>query len=442
MPTSLSRRDVLAAAGAAALVPVCRVVAAQPEGHRSAPAAGQNLPAPEPLPRIAKFESMALGLFMHYGLYSLWERGEWIMHFAKISKEDYFARLKDFHAKEFDGRAIARLAKEAGMRYACMTARHHDGFSLYDTHSMSDWDITKTSAGRDIVADFVEGCRAEGIGPFLYHTTLDWTHPDFNSNFHAYLDYLHQSVEMVCTNYGPLGGLWFDGNWSKPDADWKEDRLYSIIRKHQPEAVIVNNTGIEARGKAGNEEVDVVTFEVGRPTAVDQRGRDKHLAAEMCQTTSQSAWGYAPLDFNHRSIPQIIEDVCVCRAARANYLLNVGPTPSGVIRPFDAAMLRRLGDWVRHCGDAVYEGRPGVIAAKDARDAALLGKGRAWFFIREAGKPAEFTNVPGEVKSARWCDTKEGVGYTQNANALSLKTTPAPYGVNTIVRVIEADLIP
>jgi alpha-L-fucosidase len=432
MHTTLSRRDLIAAAGAAALLPVCRLHAQTELKPRG--------PAPEPLPRVARFESLALGLFMHFGLYSLWERGEWIMHHGKIPHDDYFARLTEFHAKDLDARAVARLAKDAGMRYACLTARHHDGFSLYDTHSLSDHDITKTSAKRDIVEAFVEGCRAESIAPFLYHTTLDWSHPDFKDNFNAYLDYLHQSVELLCTNYGPLGGLWFDGNWSKPDADWKEDRLYSLIRKHQPEAVIINNTGIEARGKAGNSEIDALTFEVGRPTALDQRGRDKHLAAEMCQTTSQSAWGYAPLDFNHRSLPQIIEDVCVCRAARANYLLNVGPTPAGAIRDFDAAMLRRLGDWVRHCGDAVYEGRPGTITPKDPRDAALLGNKRAWFFIREPGRSATFSNLPAPVTSARWCDTKGDVPFSQNAGTLDLKTTGSPYGVNTIVRVIEATL--
>lgn len=437
MPTPLlSRRDLIAAAGAAALIPACRLTA----GSNDPVQPDASGPAPEPLPRVARFESLALGLFMHYGLYSLFERGEWALHNLKIPHDTYFARMKDFTAKDFDARVIARIAKDAGMRYACLTARHHDGFSLYNTHSLSDWDITKTSAGRDIVGAFIDGCRAEGIEPFLYHTTLDWTHPDFKDNFTAYLDYLHQSVELLCTNYGPLGGLWFDGNWSKPNADWKEDRLYALIRKHQPEAIIINNTGIDARGKAGNPEIDALTFEVGRPTAIDQRGRDKHLAAEMCQTTSMSAWGYAPLDFNHRSIPQIIEDVCTCRAARANYLLNVGPTPAGSIRDFDAATLRRLGDWVRLSREAVYEGRPGTIIAKDQRDAALLGTGRAWFLIREPGRPATFTNVPGKLTAVHWCDTKEEVRFSQQSGTIELKTIPSPYGVNPVVRIVEAAL--
>ncbi len=216
--------------------------------------------------------------------------------------------------------------------------------------------------------------------------------------------------------------------------------MLRIIRKHQPDAIIINNTGTEARGKPGNPEIDALTFEVGRPSQVDQRGRDKYLAAEMCQTTSMSAWGYAPLDFNHRSLPQIIEDVCVCRAARANYLLNVGPTPAGSIRDFDAAVLRRLGDWVRHCGNAVYDGRAGAITPRDPRDGALLGNGRAWFLVRDPGRPAVFEGMPSTVKSARWCDTNEEVAFTQAGGTLNLKTTPPPYAVNTVVRVIEASL--
>src|SRR5690606_19349677 len=116
--------------------------------------------------------------------------------------------------------------RECGMRYITLTARHHDGYSLYNTRGLSRFDAPNTAPGRDLIADFVDGCRAEGITPFLYHTTLDWqwdTQQCSEERFREYLDYLHSSVEVLCMHYGELGGLWFDGNWSRPDADWKED---------------------------------------------------------------------------------------------------------------------------------------------------------------------------------------------------------------------------
>ncbi|MBQ2785351.1 MAG: alpha-L-fucosidase [Oscillospiraceae bacterium] len=137
---------------------------------------------------------------------------------------------------------IVSIAKAAGCKYCCLTTRHHEGFSLYDTQGLSDFDALHSPVGRDLVAEFAEECRKGDIIPFFYLTTLDWRHPDFENDFDAYLDYLYKSVEILCTNYGKIGGLWFDGNWSKPDANWQEDRLYKMILLYQPDAMIINNT--------------------------------------------------------------------------------------------------------------------------------------------------------------------------------------------------------
>ena len=150
------------------------------------------------------------------------------------------------------------------MKYITLTTRHHEGFSLYDTQGLSNYDAVHSPAGRDLVKEFVEGCRAEGIIPFFYHTTLDWYQESFNKDFEAYLKYLRDSVRILCTNYGEIGGMWFDGNWSKPNEDWKLDKLYGMVRELQPEAMIIDNTGLRNRGEIGHPEIDCVTFEQGR----------------------------------------------------------------------------------------------------------------------------------------------------------------------------------
>ena len=204
---------------------------------------------PVPAPYIAQFEQRGFGMFIHWGLYSQLAQGEWTMNLHHISNEKYTELFKNFTAEDFDARQIAALAKQAGMKYITLTTRHHDGFSLYDTRGLTDYDVMHTPCGRDLVKEFVEACREEDILPMLYHTTLDWVHPDFDQDFDAYLEYLSKSVEILCTHYGKIGGLWFDGNWSKRDADWKLDEFYGMIRRLQPEAMIINNTGLSQQGR-------------------------------------------------------------------------------------------------------------------------------------------------------------------------------------------------
>jgi alpha-L-fucosidase len=308
-----------------------------------------------------------------------------------------------------------------------------------------------TLAKRDLIKDFVEGCRAEGILPLLYHTTLDWYQKSFHDDFDAYLDYLRKSVEVLCTHYGPLGGFWFDGNWSKKDADWREDELYGLIRRLQPEAMIVNNTGLHRRGAKGHPEIDSVTFEQGRPTPLDRRGMKKYVAGEMCQTMNRH-WGIGINDFAYMGPPQIIENLCACRKVGANYLLNVGPTATGAIPDYEAAALGRVGDWVRMHADAIYDGRPCGIEA-EGDDFGLCTGGNTYLFVHKLGVrgdknvtvgpsgagPRTFRGVKHKVTSAEWVDNGQKLKFQQDlaAGTLTVHATGFPYGTNTVVRVVR-----
>jgi alpha-L-fucosidase len=440
--------DEAGAAGAAD-PPLPRNLAGQ------APPVQEPLPVPEP--RVQRFERMGFGMFVHWGLYSQIGRGEWAKHFQKLPTDEYMKLMDTFTAADFDGRAYARLAKRAGMKYITLTSRHHDGFSLYDTRGMSRYDVTRTPARRDLIRDFTEGCRAEGIVPMLYCTTLDWTDPRFEADFPAYLQYLRESVELLSTQYGPIGGFWFDGNWSKADADWQEDQLYAVIRRHQPEAMIINNTGIGSGGKLGNPEIDSVTFERGRPKPLDRRGHPKHIAAEMCHTMNFH-WGIADLDFNMLSPAHVIEELCMARRAGANLLMNLGPTATGGLPEYESAAFSRVGDWIRlHGGDdgPIYQGRPTGIAG-DGDDFALELNGDLYLFVfnltptastyahgatavRGPGKRT-FSDVARPYEAATWLDNGEElkVEYDRGQQQLALHATGYPYGTNTVVRVARA----
>lgn len=410
---------------------------------------------PTPLPRVARFEKLAYGLFLHWGLYSLLGRGEWAQSAEEISVEEY-AKLKDsFTAEDFDARAIARFARECGMKYITLTTRHHDGFSLYDTRGLSDFDAPHSPAGRDLVAEFVEGCRAEGIVPFFYHTTLDWRWDTANCSeerFNEYLEYLNASVEVLCKHYGPIGGLWFDGNWSR-NIDWKEDALYATIRRHQPEAMIINNTGLGAQGGLGHPEIDSTTFEQGLPVAPNREGWPKYLAGEMCKTMN-SHWGIAVRDYAYMSPAQIIEQLAACRKVGANYLLNVGPTAGGAIPPYEEAALRRVGEWVAANGAALYEGKP-VKAAFSGRDFVLEAPDGLYYFAHDLGQWGSehvvatngssglraIAGLNQPIHAAHWIDGEKPIAFTQDTEQgiIALNLEAFPYGVDPVVRVAKLE---
>ncbi|MBR6917654.1 MAG: alpha-L-fucosidase [Clostridia bacterium] len=410
-----------------------------------------SIPVPEK--RVADFENLGLGMFVHWGIYSQLGQGEWIMNIAKIPKEKYVKLADTFDPKKYDPRKWVEIAKAAGAKYITLTTRHHDGFSLYDTCGLSDYDAPHVLGGRDLIREFVDACNEGGVMPVFYHTTLDWYQESFNDDFPRYLQYLRDSVEVLCTKYGKIGGLWFDGNWSKPaGTDWEEDKLYGVIRRNQPDAIIVNNTGLGARGEVGNPEIDSVTFEQGRPTPMDREGHTKYVAAEMCHTMNDH-WGYGNCDLHYKSLPDIIETLCACRKVGANYLLNVGPTGEGEIVMMQEAMLRELGVWVKTCGECIYRGKPSKIHAVEKKNFALEADGKAYFFIHnmcvlgdanvtvdgDGLGPKNFDRVKRRVKSVKWTDNAEALAFTQDGEHLVIDATGFPYGKNFVVRVAEAE---
>lgn len=410
-----------------------------------------SIPIPEK--RVAEFENFGLGMFVHWGIYSQLGQGEWIMNIANIPKEEYCKLADSFDPCKYDPRKWVEIAKAAGARYITLTTRHHDGFSLYDTCGLCDYDAPHHLGGRDLVREFVDACREGGIVPIFYHTTLDWYQESFNDDFPKYLQYLRDSVEVLCSNYGKIGGMWFDGNWSKPaGTDWEEDKLYEVIRRHQPDAIIVNNTGLGARGEVGNVELDSVTFEQGRPTPMDREGHKKYVAAEMCHTMNDH-WGYGSCDLNYKSLPELIETLCACRKVGANYLLNVGPTGEGEIVMMQEALLRELGVWVKTCGESIYRGKPSKIHAAQSKNFALEADGKAYLFIHnmcvlgdanvtvngDGLGPKDFDRVKRRVKSVRWTDNGEELAFSQDGEHLVMNATGFPYGKNFVVRVAEVE---
>ena len=394
--------------------------------------------------RVKDFETLGLGMFVHFGIYSQLGKGEWIRN--NMTKEDYEPIYKQFCPKPTWAKELAAAAKSAGCRYITLTSRHHDGYSLYDTCGLSDFDAVH-SCGRDLVREFVDACREEGLLPFFYHTLLDWHVENYDTDFPAYLQYLRSSVKLLCTNYGPIGGLWFDGKWSKPEADWEEDALYGMIRQYQKDAIIVNNTGMDSRGALGNIELDSVTFERGKPQPINLEESPRYIASEMCEVLNDH-WGYAELDFNYSSMAEVIGNLADCRRYRANLLLNVGPMGDGSLRLIDRGMLEVLGQWVALNEEALRIPAPAGIPVENHGEDFLLRNGNAlYLFVRgvvtendpNCHRTEEFA-LAETVTSACWLDSGEALPFTQENGVVSVTAIPCHYGTQLTTRVAKLTL--
>ncbi|MFC8599955.1 alpha-L-fucosidase [Isoptericola sp. NPDC057191] len=332
------------------------------------------IPAAPPLrPEQAWFTEARFGLFVHFGLYSAAARHEWVMSFEKQTAEQYARYAEVFDPDLFDARALVRAAKDAGMKYVVLTTKHHDGFALWDT-AVSDWSIARTR-GRDLVAELAEAVRAEGLHLGLYHSLLDWHHPDYtidanhprrdDADAHAqnegrdmarYREFLHAQVRELLTGYGPVDYVFFDftdpddrGGWpGKHAEDWDAERLLAMVRELQPQAVVNDRLGLPG---------DLVTPEQYQPDEPMRDDAGELVVWEACQTLNGS-WGY-DRDNTRLKDPDLLVRMLVDTVSKGgNLLLNVGPDGRGAIPARDTAALAALGEWTRLHGRSITGAGP------------------------------------------------------------------------------------
>jgi alpha-L-fucosidase len=329
-------------------------------------------PSPENLAAREWFQDAKFGLFVHWGIYSLLQNGEWIMNTRGITVPEYETLAPQFDPVKFDPAEWVALVKAAGMRYITITSKHHDGFAMFDS-KVSDWDIVdRTPYGRDVLAMLAEECRKQGIKLFFYHSQLDWHHTDYfprggtgqragrpdGGDWDRYLDYMDAQLAELLTNYGPIGGIWFDGMWDKPDADWRLGQTYAMIHRLQPATLIGSN-----HHRAPYPGEDFQMFEKDLPGANTAGFNTTEVGAlplETCETMNGS-WGYNLTDRSFKSLDDLVRYLVNAAGRNANFLLNVGPMPTGEIQPEFQERLRAMGAWLARNGDAIYGTRGGPI---------------------------------------------------------------------------------
>ncbi|CAJ1188734.1 hypothetical protein CPR19092_LGOLGGFK_01175 [Companilactobacillus paralimentarius] len=407
-----------------------------------------------PVERIKNYEHMGLGLFIHWGLYSQLEQGEWTEFIHNIDQSKYEKLINTFTAKDFDAESIVKRAKSMGAKYIVLTTKHHEGFFLYDTKGLSSFDVMHSPAGRDLIKEYVDACHKYDISPFFYMASYDWHNPLYKDDFNRYLKYLQKSVELLCKNYGKIGGLWFDGNWNKKDANWHLDELYGTIRKYQPEAIIINNTGLKNMGKVINSEIDAVTYERGIPDVINHGEKNqKYVAGEMSITLNKH-WGVAANDVDYKSPREVIETICHGKKVGANVLVNIGLTGTGRIPIISQEYMKMIGLWMKFYGQAIYSAKPTQVkAAEGLKDFALSDGENDYLFIYnikvtgnsnvvlggEGTNPRSFVGINKKIEKITWLDNDEQLNFLQNNDMLTVNATGFRYGTDLIVRVAKVD---
>jgi alpha-L-fucosidase len=338
---------------------------------RSTAQTGEAVPA-ERLAARQWFQDAKFGMFIHWGVYSQLIQGEWVMQDRSIQVPQYEWLASAFNPVKFNARDWVSLARAAGMRYITITARHHDGFSMFATranrYNIMDW----TPYARDPLKELAEECRRQGLRLFFYYSQLDWHHPDYfprgrtglatgrpeSGDWNRYLDFMAAQLTELLSNYGPLGGIWFDGMWDKPNAEWRLSQTYALIHRLQPAALIIPN-----HHKAPLPGEDVQTFEQDLPGGNTAGFNTTEVGALPLETslTMNRSWGFNITDRNFKSTRELIGYLVRAAGSGANLLLNIGPRPDGTIQPEFSERLQELGRWLQTHGPSIYGTRAGPI---------------------------------------------------------------------------------
>ena len=324
--------------------------------------------------RMAWWRDARFGLFIHWGIYSVpageWNGktnyGEWIRHSAQIPLKTYEQFVGQFNPVKFDARTWVRMAKAAGMQYIVITSKHHDGFCMFDS-KQTDFDIMSTPFHRDVLKELSAACRAEGIKLCFYYSIMDWHHPDYlprrpweeksrpvdGADFDRYVRYMKAELKELLTNYGPIGVLWFDGEW---ESTWNERRgldLYKYVRSLQPSIIINNRVGAGRAGMAGITKEGEFGGDYGTPEQEVPATGLPGVDWETCMTMNDN-WGYNKNDQDWKSGPELIQTLADIASKGGNFLLNVGPTSQGVFPDTSIERLQEIGRWMKLNGEAIH----------------------------------------------------------------------------------------
>ena len=403
--------------------------------------------------RLKWFNEARLGIYVHYGLYSLLERGEWTMYSERITPADYAPLADQFNPRPGAAAEWCRIARQAGAKYIVLTTRHHEGFSLFDS-KYSDFTSARHGCKRDIVREYVDAARAEGLKVGLYYSLLDWRYPGYfepekyPENCEALVEYVHNQVRELMTNYGEISLLEYDGGWMadlNPNKEyqinfWRARELNAMVRSLQPDIIINNRSGLPE---------DLDTPEQVIKAAQNGRG------CESCMCIGDSCcWGYTRFNPNWKSSTQLIQNLVNAAQGEANYLLNIGPMPDGRVRTEEMERLNDIGKWMQvnekairnsqRC-ELIGSSQPGVVDLNLQGPWTRRGTTGYWHLFRYPGSVATAVRVNTRPLKAKLLadNTDLQVDYNEKSGKMTISGLPQlPPDRHCTVVEVEFESVP
>lgn len=408
------------------------------------------VPTPENLAARQAFADSKLGIFLHWGIYSMFAQGEWYLQNVEMSKHEYAKVADAFYPHRFNAKEWVSAIKASGAKYICFTTRHHDSFSMWDTQQ-SDFNIVDaTPFGRDVLRELADECKAQGIKLHLYYSHLDWMRDEYPAgrtglkitdrdsskvDWPAYYDFMNKQLVELLTNYGEIGAIWFDGWWDHEEDttpfDWQLKQQYAMIHHLQPSCLVGNN---HHQVPFEGEDIQIFERDIPGQNTAGLSGQDiSKLPLETCQTMN-GMWGYKLVDQNYKSTETLIRYLVGTAGKGANLLLNVGPQPNGELPKTAIERMKEMGEWLGQYGDAVYGTIAGDVAPQEWGVTTRKGD-RLFVHIMDLKSTSLKLPLTCKVKQAQVFGTHDAVKFVQKDGGIELIFDKAPEGIDYIVEL-------
>lgn len=380
-----------------------------------------------------EFADNRFGIFLHWGIYSMFGQGEWYLNYGP-SAEEYAKAASGFYPAKFNAHDWVKAIKDAGAKYICITSRHHDGFSMWDTEQ-SDYNIVDaTPFGRDILKELADECKAQDIKLHLYYSHLDWTRPDYpqgrtghttgrdasKANWSSYYDFMNRQLTELLTGYGDIGAIWFDGWWDHDEDatpfDWQLPEQYELIHTLQPSCLVGNN---HHQAPFMGEDIQIFERDIPGQNTAGYSGQEiSRLPLETCQTMN-GMWGYKIMDQEYKDPPTLIRYLVNTAGMGANLLLNIGPQPSGELPAAALKRLKEMGEWMKVYGETIYATEGSDFPAQSWGTSTRKGD-RLFVHILNPESRHIFVPITAKVKGAKDFVTGKKVAYTKETDGIML----------------------
>ena len=408
-------------------------------------------PTPENLAARKEFADSKFGIFLHWGVYSMFAQGEWYLQNVAMNKHEYAKVADAFYPHRFNAKEWVSAIKASGAKYICFTSRHHDSFSMWDTQQ-SDFNIVKaTPFGRDVIKELADECHAQGIRLHLYYSHLDWMRDEYPAgrtglkiadrdtskvDWPAYYDFMNKQLVELLTNYGEIGAIWFDGWWDhEEDAtpfDWELKKQYALIHHLQPACLVGNN---HHQVPFEGEDIQIFERDIPGQNTAGLSGQDiSQLPLETCQTMN-GMWGYKLVDQNYKSTETLIRYLVSTAGKGANLLLNVGPQPNGELPQVAIERMKEMGEWLAQNGETVYGTVAGDIAQQPWGVTTRKGD-RLFVHIFDLQDQRLVLPLTCTVKQAKKFGMDVAINFEQTASGVTLQLNETPSGADYIVELV------